>query len=121
MKKQLMILLALVCFGIGTAYADGTKTCKVNGTNGSVEVSVYDGDKEKGTASISFANDTDDDVNVRYEISFRGQGNYGIVEVARKSGSKRVPPHSETTIQVSINRSYTSATVESVTGEKCVK
>jgi hypothetical protein len=121
MKKLLIAIMAICFTGIGVAFADGTKTCKVNGTTGSVEVSVYTGDTEKGTASMSFSNDTDVDVNVRYTITFSGVKNADETKAndVVRSGSKRVAPHSEGAVDIAIGKTYTDVTVTSATGEKC--
>jgi hypothetical protein len=115
MKKIIISIVALLFMGITAVFADGTKTCKVSGTTGSVEVSVYDGNKQEGTASMSFSNDTDADVNVRYKVTFTKDGR----NVAERSGSKRVPPHSEATATVSAGKAYDNVTVSAVSGEKC--
>jgi hypothetical protein len=118
MKKYLMILVAMICFGVGTTYADGTKTCKVSGTTGSVEVSVYEENTKEGTASISFSNDTDVDVNIRYVVRFYSDVNMKEF-VGERSGSFRVPQHDRKSIPVNINKSYSKVTVSSISGEKC--
>ena len=111
MKKILFFACALLLSVV--AYADGTKTCKVKGTDGSVEVNVSVVDAEKGVCILYFSNDTDKNVNVRYEVSC-GNG-YPI------SGAKLVYANSEGMQQVSFHRQVSAGSVKvsSLTGEKC--
>lgn len=94
------------------AYADGTKTCKVSGTDGSVEVSVNVTDEQKGICIVTFSNDTDRNVNVRYEVACDGK----IIP-----GSKLVYANSEQTQQISFNLPVKTGnvTVRSLSGQKC--
>lgn len=111
MKKLLFIVCSLVMSA--TVYADGTKTCKVKETDGSVEVNVTVTDAEKGTCILYFSNDTDKNVNVRYEVSC-GQG-------LPISGAKLVYANSEGTQQVSFHRQVSAGSVKvsSLSGQKC--
>lgn len=111
MKKILFFACALLLSA--AAYADGTKTCKVKGTDGSVEVNVTVTDAENGTCVVYFSNDTDKNVNVRYEVSC---GNGMPI-----SGAKLVYANSEGTQQVSFHRKVyaNNVKVQSLTGEKC--
>ncbi len=111
MKRLLFLVCSLVLSA--TVYADGTKTCQVKGTDGSVEVNVTVTDAENGVCILYFSNDTDKNVNVRYEVSC-GYG-YPI------SGAKLVYANSEGTKQVSFQRKVNAGKVrvQSLSGEKC--
>ena len=101
MKK---LLFALVCtlFTINV-FADSTKTCKVAGTTGSVVVTSMD--TEDG-AIVTFANDTDQNVNVTAEIYLNGT----------RIITKMVRPHSETTVKL---KGEGQSSVMKVAGTKC--
>lgn len=109
--KRLLFLICAVAFS-AAAYADGTQTCKVSGTDGSVEVSVNVTDEQKGTCILSFSNDTDRNVNVRYEVSC----GYKTIP-----GSKLVYANSEQTQQISFNGAVRTSQVyvKSLSGQKC--
>lgn len=111
MKKLLFIVCSLILSA--AVYADGTKTCKVKDTDGSVEVNVTVTDAEKGICILYFSNDTDKNVNVRYEVSC-GNG-------LPISGAKLVYANSEGTQQVSFHQRVNAGNVKvsSLTGEKC--
>ena len=103
MKK---LLFALVCtlFTINV-FADGTRTCKVAGTTGSVVVTSMD--TEDG-AIVTFANDTDQNVNVTAEINYNNHGTRIITKMVR--------PHSETTVNL---KGKGTSSVLKVEGTKC--
>ena len=105
--KKLFVICALILFAT-TVYADGYKTCKVSGTNGSVVVNSYD--TEEG-AIVTFSNDTDEYVNVTAEISFYGNG-------INRTITKMVAPHSESTVTV---EGSGRSIVLIVSGTKCEK
>ena len=111
MKKLFIVICAVI---LSTAvYADDTKTCKVSGTDGSVEMSINVKDPEKGICIISFSNDTDRNVNVRYEVSC---GNKRI------PGSKLVYANSEQVQEISFNHEIydpSTVTIKSLSGQKC--
>ncbi len=111
MKKIIFLLSALLLAVV--AYADGTKTCNVSGTDGSVEVSVNVTDAESGTCVITFSNDTDRNVNVRYVIS--------ATNVGTIPGSKLVYANSEDTKQVSFGRRVDprNVRVSELSGSRC--
>ena len=106
-----MLLLSIA------TYADGTKTCKVKGTDGSVEVSVMVTDAEKGECLVSFSNDTDRNVNVRYVIT----GTTTRGEISDRPDSVLVYANSESARKISFNTSVKETTVKvsTLTGEKC--
>lgn len=111
MKKLFIIVCAVILST--AAYADGTKTCKVAGTDGSVEMSINVKDAEKGTCIISFSNDTDRNVNVRYEVSCNNKS---------IPGSKLVYANSEQVQEISFNCQISSpsvVTIKSLSGQKC--
>lgn len=110
MKNLFMCLVAIMF--LATAYADDTKTCRVYGTDGSVEVSVMVTDASTGRCVVSFSNDTNKNVNVRYVVK------YGSKTLP---GSKLVYANSEATKEVSFGQSVNPKYVEvsSLTGEKC--
>lgn len=114
MKKILVICFAV--FLAATVYADGYKTCKISGTTGTVEVSVYENDTEKGTATVQFSNDTDTPANVSATIKFISKGG-GFV--AERSITKRVPAQYELSAEVSCGKEYARAEVTKVSGNKC--
>lgn len=111
MKKIIFLLSAILL--VAVAYADGTKTCNVSGTDGSVEVSVNVTDAESGTCIITFSNDTDRNVNVRYVISATNVGSI--------PGSKLVYVNSEDTKQISFGRRVDArhVKVSELTGSRC--
>lgn len=111
--KRLFIMVCAVILSTA-AYADGTKTCRVSGTDGSVEVSVNVTDEEKGICILTFSNDTDRNVNVRYTVSDRGSSQM-------IPGSKLVYANSEQTQQINFKRpvSANNVTVNSLSGQKC--
>lgn len=113
MKKILSALFG--CLGVFlsvSAYADDTKTCKVKGTDGSVEVSVMVTNADQGICIVSFSNDTDRNVNVRYVISCGNKS---------QQGSVLVYANSESTKQVAFNQTVIASSVKisTLTGEKC--
>lgn len=111
MKKFLIIFVAVIF--ATTVYADGYKTCKIPGTTGSVVVSVYEKDTEKGIATVQFSNDTDTPANVSAIIMFNDN--------TKRSITKRVPAQCEVSVDISRGKSYTSVVVSEVSGEKCQK
>ena len=107
------ILEAIVCFGI-SANADKRKTCKVSGTEGLVEVTLKDIDKENGKATLLFSNDTGVEVNVQYYVHFtNADKNAGV-----KVGVQRIAPYGNASADVSIDERYDESVV-SIKGEKC--
>uniref|UniRef100_UPI004056FAAF hypothetical protein n=1 Tax=Alistipes sp. TaxID=1872444 RepID=UPI004056FAAF len=110
--KKIIFLLSAILLAV-VAYADGTKTCNVSGTDGSVEVSVNVTDAESGTCVITFSNDTDRNVNVRYVI-YAGSGK-------AIPGSKLVYANSEATKQVSFGQPVNPKDVEvsELSGSRC--
>ncbi len=110
------ILAVIVTFLSLTAYADGTKTCKVLETDGSVEVSVTVIDEATGKCAISLSNDTDRNVNVRYVV-------YDSVSQTRRSGSSLVYANSETIKEMTFGFSVKAdkVSISSLSGEKCQK
>lgn len=113
--KKIILICASMIFA-ATVYADGNKTCKVQGTTGTVEVSVYENDTEKGTATVRFSNDTDTPANVTATISFtKGNGaSAGIRSVTRRVGAQQ-----EVVADVSCGQSYSYAKVSAVVGNRC--
>lgn len=111
MKKILFFACALLLSA--AAYADGTKTCKVKGTDGSVEVNVSVTDADNGTCMLYFANDTDKNVNVRYEVTSSNGPSI--------SGAQLVYANSQGWKEISFRRRVLpeNVTVRSLTGEKC--
>ena len=112
MKKILFFACALLLSA--AAYADGTKTCKVKGTDGSVEVSVTVTDADNGVCRLYFSNDTDKNVNVRYVV-------YNSTTGQRLPGAQLVYANSQCYDQVSFRQRVNpnSVTVATLTGEKC--
>ena len=109
MKKLLILGCALLLNAM--AYADDTKTCKVKGTDGTVEMSVNVIDANSGKCLISFSNDTDKNVNVRYVVT---DGSKNI------PGSILVYANSQSTKEISFGRAIQSnVRLGSLTGEKC--
>ena len=108
------LLPALLLLAAGAAHADGTKTCKVKESDGSVEVTVRVTDGEKGKCLVVFSNDTDRNVNVRYEIRDAATGR-------SLPGSKLVFANSETTQEHSFGCRIVAGnvTVGALSGEKC--
>lgn len=111
MKKILFCVCAL--FLSAATYADGAKTCKVKGTDGSVEMSVNVTDEETGTCTLYFSNDTDKNVNVRYEV-ISGDG-------SSIPGAQLVYANSQGWKEISFRKKVIAANVKvhSLTGEKC--
>lgn len=115
MKKKILFLFVCLLTGLSlVSYADETKTCKVKGTDGSVEVSVMVTDAAKGQCIISFSNDTERNVNVRYKVTCTTT-NKDLV------GSVLVYANSETTRAISFGKDIAQGVVKiaSLTGEKC--
>lgn len=114
MKKFFFILIIIFAWTV-VSYADDTKTCKVKGTDGSVEMSVMVTDAANGKCIISFSNDTERNVNVRYKVSSYIAGTEDCI------GSVLVYANSEATRQISFGKAITSSSVKisSLTGEKC--
>jgi len=110
MKKILFFACALLLSA--AAYADGTKTCKVKGTDGSVEVNVTVTDAENGTCVVYFSNDTDKNVNVRYTVT------NGSVSLP---GAQLVYANSQGYKNISFRKKVIESQVyvSSLTGEKC--
>ena len=110
------ILAVLAVLMTSTAFADSTKTCKVLETDGSVEVSVTVIDEATGKCVISFSNDTNRNVNVRYVVKDNFSGN-------QLPGSCLVYANSETVKEVSFGTSVRTKNVfvSSVSGERCQK
>lgn len=57
--KKIFLLLSILFLGVAV-YADGTKTCSVSGTDGTVEVSVNVTDAESGTCVITFSHEQEE-------------------------------------------------------------
>ncbi|MBR2351437.1 MAG: hypothetical protein IKA70_00685 [Alistipes sp.] len=112
MNKMFLSAIALLLSVV--AYADDTKTCRVLETDGSVEVSVMVTDESTGKCIVSFSNDTERNVNVRYVV-------YDEVSCKRLPGSKLVYSNSEATREVVFGIPVKSGRVKitSLTGEKC--
>lgn len=112
MKNLFLCIVAL--FLSATAYADSTKTCRVNGTDGSVEVSVMVTDASTGRCVVSFSNDTDKNVNVRYVVK-------DTHSQKTLPGSKLVYANSEATKEVIFGFSVKveNVQVSTLSGEKC--
>ena len=110
------VLAVIATFLSITAYADGTKTCKVLETDGSVEVSVTVVDEQTGKCVISFSNDTSRNVNVRYVV-------YDSASRKQLPGSSLVYANSETVKEITfgIPVNMRNVSVTSLTGEKCKK
>lgn len=111
MKK--ILFCACVLFLSAAAYADGAKTCRVKGTDGSVEVSVNVTDEESGTCTLYFSNDTDKNVNVRYEVTCSDGPTIPGAQLvyANSQGYKNISFRKKVTVR--------NVTVSSLTGEKC--
>lgn len=111
MKKILFCACALLLSA--AAYADGTKTCRVKGTDGSVEVSVTVDDAETGTCTLYFSNDTDKNVNVRYEVTCNNGPTIPGAQLvyANSQGYKNISFRKK----VIVSQVY----VSTLTGEKC--
>lgn len=109
--RQLLFLGCAILLNV-TALADETKTCKVKGTDGTVEMSVNLIDEKSGKCLLSFSNDTDKNVNVRYVVT---------------NGSKTIPgsilvyANGQSTKEVSFGKEIKSTDVRltTFTGEKC--
>jgi hypothetical protein len=65
MKKLLLVLVAIIGFGVSVT-ADDVKTCAVEG--GSVEVNAIIANADKGTVTVNVMNDSGNNVNVRYNV-----------------------------------------------------
>lgn len=97
-----MILVAVAGFGVN-AYAG--PTCKIEGTDkGTVEAYIISADGK--TVEISFSNDSERYVNVRFTLLPSGCG----------GGSVLVPPQSSITKKVS---SVCTNTSVDITGARC--
>ncbi len=112
MKKLLFLFCTLVMSVV--VYADGTKTCNVSGTDGTVVVSVNVTEAQTGTCILTFSNDTNRNVNVCYVVRIKGSSK-------TIPGSKLVYANSEATKQISFGQSVNAAQVElsSLTGSRC--
>lgn len=113
MKKSVFIILIMlfVCIDV---YADNTQTCKVKGTDGSVEVSIMTTDGEKGICVLSMSNDTDKNVNIRYTIKCGTQTRHGSALVYANSESTRQIKFDPTAATKNGN-----VTITSLSGERC--
>lgn len=111
--RKILISLVVVLFAT-VAYADNTKTCKVLETDGSVEVSVMVTDASLGRCIVSFSNDTDRNVNVRYTVK-------DVASQKELFGSKLVYANSEATKEVVFGCKVNpnNVKVSSLTGERC--
>lgn len=112
MKKLFVFLFATIISL--AAFADG-KTCKVEGTTGTVEVNAY---KDGTKIRVDFGNDTDVDVNINFEIFFSVKSNNYV-----ESRTKRVPPHSSSSMEINTNakedEDLKNVRVQSLSGRKC--
>lgn len=103
MKKLFLMCLSVICFA--SVYADDYKTCRVSGTTGTVVVNSFDSDDG---VIVTFANDTDQYVNVTATVN---------VGLRSRTITKMVPPHSETT--VNLGSPGAKSSIVSVVGSKC--
>ena len=89
--KKFMLIIALISFGIGMAYADGPETMKVDGNDAKTDLVLYQQatkalkDKMFVLKAHSFDNRSDDiyDVDRNYSVSPNGSYGYSGVVVVR--------------------------------------
>ena len=117
MKKLFTaILIALVSMGVSPTLADNVKTCKVSGTDGSVEAAAYIEDAENGIVSVTLSNDTERNVNVRYTV-------YAIAKnggrLPAKNGAKLVYKNSEAAGTLKFGVAIKAVHIQTVSGQKC--
>lgn len=109
-----LLILPLLAFTV----ADGSKSCKVAGTNGTVLVQAY----AKGTTiHVDFNNDTDVDVNIKFTVNFSGKKENGRWDTTQQiSRTKRVSPHSSSSMDLPTSFvELNNVRVASLSGDKC--
>jgi hypothetical protein len=113
MKKLLLVLVAIIGFGVSVT-ADDLKTCKVEG--GSVEVNAIITDADKGTVTVNVMNDSGNNVNVRYTVKVYFVG--GETELYPRATLAKANLCADP-ITINTGRKVTAVVITEVKGEKC--
>ena len=117
MKKYLMILIAMVCFGVS---ANADKSCKISGAEdgSSIQVSYSHVDVDGGYVYFSTSNDSEK-ISANFTFSFSISG------IGTKKGSGMAKPLTSSEVKVSVpeikgkNADSITVTVDSVESNKC--
>lgn len=121
MKKVLLIMFALICFG-ATGKA---QVCKISGTNDNVEVFGCHTDAENNQVIVTVSNDSNDiSANVTVTVEVKGTVNCGscTTTVEGKGLSK---PGQSTQIKIKVPSSFkltenSRSKCTGISGSKCL-
>lgn len=118
MKRVLLLMFALICFGV-TANA---QSCKINGTDDGSTIMVTNAWKDGSTINVNLSNDSEKtcaNVTVEVDVTYEGSNN-----IKTYKGYGKSCPNQDCKIEIPISDEirglkYRNYKVTSVSGNKC--
>ena len=124
MKKALLMLFALICFG---ATVKAQTVCKISGSNDNVEIFSSYIDEANNQVVVTVGNDSNDisaNVTITVIVSAKQNGYSGMSQITI-SGKEIAKPNQTTTINIPLTKGYSftkdSKIIENkISGTKCL-
>lgn len=125
MKKVILLILALICFGATT----NAQVCKISGTNDNVEVFTCYTDVANNQVVVRVSNDSNDisaNVTVTVEVTGAQRSGYPGTRSVTVTGKGLAKPNGPTDIRIDMPSGWTllqSSVVKctDIDGSKCIR